>query len=213
LRSLEELIKSDSSAIDQIRRCVEQAESPCEILPPSADCDRTLLAVQKSTDSLLGAIAYETGGVLVDHGWLRFLGCGHAKLPRNLDDWNHNRAAGLCLVADDVVGGFFAVNCGAYGDDEDMYYWAPDSLEWEPIGFEFEFFFRWSLTSVLGDFYQHFRWSSWASDIAHVLPNDHCFIFDPPLWSGGKSDATAGRRTLSVAEAYARKLAAQQSGA
>lgn len=210
MRSLEELISADKSMIDAIRRSVEAAESPCTILPPAGDREQALLAVQVGTELALGAIAYETGGILIDHGWLRFLGCGHAELPRSLADWNANRADGLCLVADDIVGGFFAVNAGAYGDDPDMYYWAPDSLQWEPIGFEFDFFFRWSLTAALGEFYQHLRWPNWMHEVTLTLPADHCFVFDPPLWTDRNSVTTGSRRVIPVAEIYALKQAAQQ---
>lgn len=224
MRTVDELISQDASAIDKIRSWVEAAETECRILPPAGsgvsgsgvseggvpdDRERALMAVQVATHSPLGAIAYETGGILVDSGWLRYLGCGHAELPRNLADWNAGRMDGMCLVADDVVGGFFAVNSGAYGDDPDMYYWAPDSLQWEPIGFEFDFFFRWSLSSAVSDFYQHVRWSNWAGDIATALPTDHCFVFEPPLWTKQGTVSGGKRDTLPVADLYAMKLAAQ----
>ncbi len=213
MRTVDELISKDASAIDRIRNWVAKAETECRILPladkQSGDNrERALVAGQVATDLPLGAIAYETGGILVDSGWLRYLGCGHMDLPRNLADWNAGRADGVCLVADDVVGGFFAVNCGAHGDDADMYYWAPDSLKWEPIGFEFDFFFRWSLSSALGDFYQLLRWSNWASDIATALPTDHCFMFEPPLWTKQGSVDDGNRRTMPVADLFALKLAA-----
>ena len=213
MRSADELICKHASAIDMVRRWVDGAETECRILPPSDQRERALVAGQVATDLPLGAIVYETGGVLVNREWLRFLGSGHTDLPRNLADWNASRGDGLCLIADDVVGGFFAVNSGAFGADPDMYYWAPDSLQWEPIGFDFEFFFRWSLTSALDDFYQHFQWSNWARDIADVLPTDHCFSFEPPLWNGEGAVTKSHRSTLPVADLYALKLAAQQSSA
>ncbi len=210
VRSLDELVSTDAPAIDMIRQWIESAESPCTILPPSDERARTLLAVQVATNLPLGAIAYETGGILVDHGWLRFLGSGHADLPRNLADWNAVRGEGMCLVAEDVIGGFFAIDRGAFGDDADMYYWAPDRLQWEPIGFEFDFFFRWSLTSALEDFYQHFRWRNWVGDIAHALPVDHCFSFESPLWIGSEAITSRTRHTQPVADLFDAKLAAQR---
>ena len=213
MRSVDELISKHASAIDMVRRWVDGAETECRILPPSDQREQVLVAVQIATDLPLGAIVYETGGILVNSGWLRYLGSGHTDLPRNLADWNASRGDGLCLVADDVVGGFFAVNSGAFGEAPDMYYWAPDSLQWEPIGFEFDFFFRWSLTAALDDFYQHFHWSNWARDIADALPTDHCFVFEPPLWNEQGALAESHRSTSPVADLYALKLAAQQASA
>lgn len=211
MRSFDELFNAGDSAIETIRQWITEAESQCQILPPSDDRARALVAVQVPISSPLGAIAYETGGLLLDHGWLRYLGSGHPLLPRNLADWNDQRADGLCLVADDVVGGFFAVNVGAFGDEREMYYWAPDSLAWEPIGFDFDFFLRWSLTPALQDFYQHLRWPNWKDDLLDALTLDGCFVFEPPLWSPNGSVTSGKRRSVPVADAYALKLAAQQT--
>ena len=212
MRSLDELVSAKHSAMPTIRHWITETQCQCQILPPSDDRDRALLAVQVPTSSPLGVIAYETGGILVDDGWLRFLGSGHPLLPRNLADWNDRGADGLCLVADDVVGGFFAIDTGAFGDQGDMYYWAPDSLAWEPIGFDFDLFLRWSLTAALSEFYQHVRWPNWKDDLVDTLPAADCFMFEPPLWSENGSVTTSKRRTIGVADAYALKLAAQQEG-
>jgi hypothetical protein len=50
--------------------------------------EQALLAIQVTTRSPMGAIAYGSGGLLVDHGWIRVLGGGHARLPRDIGSWN-----------------------------------------------------------------------------------------------------------------------------
>ena len=74
-----------------------------------------------------------TPGILIDHGWLRVLGAGgHPRFGRSLPDWNEGRSDGFYLIADDAVGGFFALNGSALGEDfNQVYYFAPDSLRWE----------------------------------------------------------------------------------
>jgi hypothetical protein len=201
VRSLDELVDTNDPSIRLIRQWVEEAENDCTILPPSGDKDRVLLSAQVSTRSTLGALAYHTGGILVDSGWLRLLGSGHAKLPRNLADWNEGRSHGFYLVADDAAGGFFAVNGGAFGEQRDVYYWSPDDLDWQPLGLGFTDFFRWSLTSALADFYECLRWSTWLEDIADVA-GDRCFSFDPYLWTKEGSIEGSDRRAVSVAEAF-----------
>ena len=84
MKSLDQLIDLADPAIPLINEWVLSAKNHCELLPPSANRADVLLKTQVSTRSTMGAIAYETGGVLVDHGWLRFLGSGHAKLTRTL---------------------------------------------------------------------------------------------------------------------------------
>ena len=102
------------------------------VLPAEPDdgC-RTLETLQVTTRSPLGAMAFHTGGILVDHGWLRVFGAGSARLPRALDGWNTVNGVPLCdkgiLVADDVLGGFFAW----FREPRTVHYLPPDTLEWE----------------------------------------------------------------------------------
>lgn len=202
---LEELIDADESAIRRIHRWVAGAETNVEVLPPSADRDRVLLALQVSTRFPLGAIAYDTGGIFVDDGWLRVLGSGHVRLSRNAADWSAGRGGDFCLVADDAAGGFFAVHGRALGDAAAaVHYWAPDNLDWEPLGFGFADFFQWSLTSCLADFYQHLRWPTWRKDVAQ-MGGDRCCVFSPFLWTKEGSLRASSRRFLPVAEAFALK--------
>jgi len=70
----------------------------------------------------MGAVVYETGGILIDDGWLQILGSGSAKLPRGLGSWNLGRTqsepaapAPYYLIADDAAGGYFAINGGRMG--------------------------------------------------------------------------------------------------
>jgi hypothetical protein len=202
MRSLDELLEKSDPAILQIERWSAAAENHCAILPPSEVRGDVLLYLQVSTRSTLGGVAYDTGGILVDHGWLRFLGSGHAKLPRSLTDWNRGRSKGFLLVADDAVGGFFAINGGTLGDKVgDVCYWSPDSLDWEDLGIGYSEFMQWSLSSRLADFYADLRWPTWQADAAQ-LSGDRCFGFYPFLWTQEGSLATSDRRPIPVAEAF-----------
>ena len=84
MRTLAELINTDDPAIAKIREWMRDATNPCELLPPSQQREEVLVQTQVTTRSTMGAIAYETGGILIDGGWLRLLGSGHPKLPRTL---------------------------------------------------------------------------------------------------------------------------------
>ena len=112
MRTLDELVDTQDPGIKKIREWMHGAVNECVLLPPSPQREQVLLQTQVSTRSTMGAIAYETGGVLIDGGWLRFLGSGHERINRTLPDWNEGRSKGFYLVADDVVGGYFAINGG-----------------------------------------------------------------------------------------------------
>jgi hypothetical protein len=202
MRTLEELIDTHDPGIAKVREWVETAVNDCMLLPPSEHRGNVLLEIQVTTRSTMGAIAYETGGVIVDGGWLRFLGSGHSRITRTLPGWNKGRSNGYYLVADDAAGGFFAINGGAFGTDvKNMYYWAPDSLGWEPMNIGFTDFFVWSLSERLAQFYESLRWPSWREDAAD-LSGDRCFSFEPFLWTKEGSINSSDRAQVPVQEAY-----------
>jgi len=206
MRPINELINVQDPGIEKIREWMRGAVNPCELLPPSNDREAVLVQTQVTTRSTMGAIAYESGGILVDGGWLRFLGSGHPKLPRTLPGWNQSRSSGFYLVADDAAGGFFAINGGALGEDvKNMYYWPPDSLDWEPMKIGFTDFFVWALSERLAQFYETLRWPSWREDIAG-LSGDSCFSFYPFLWTKEGSLTASHRAKVPVQEAFDLKV-------
>jgi Protein of unknown function DUF2625 len=203
MRTLEELINHDDPAIALIRGWLAQSSRPVELLPPSERNGEVLVNLQVTTRSPMGAVAYETGGVLVDKGWLRILGSGHPKLPRNIAEWNAGRSSGYLLIADDVVGGFFAVNGGRLGDDPgSVYYWAPDTLKWESLGLGYTDFFCWVLSDRLTVFYEGLRWNNWEADLQRV-DGDQSFSFYPPLWTAEGSVESSSRKPINIADQYA----------
>ncbi len=204
-RSINELIETESPAIEQIREWAAGSAVPMEILPPSEAREWVLGKMQISTKSLLGGIGYDTGGILVDGGWLRFLGSGHARLSRTLPGWNEGRSEGFFLVADDVVGGFFALNGGAWGQDlGNVYYTGPDDLNWQSLGIGFSEFFAQTLTQKFAEFYSNYRWEGWRKEVAQ-LSGDRCFSYYPPLWTVDGSVQTSDRRSIPVDEMYSLK--------
>jgi hypothetical protein len=202
MRTLDELINTAEPGIDVIREFLESAELPWELLPASDRRGEVLTAVQVTTRSTLGAMAYDTGGLLVDHGWLRVLGSGHPRLQRDLAAWNKDRSDGFYLVADDAVGGFFAINGGGLGPDiQNMYYWPPDDIDWEPLEIGYTDFLQWSLTSGLTDFYAGLRWPKWQEDIK-ALTGDQCFTYYPFLWAKEGSVETSHRERIEIGKEF-----------
>jgi hypothetical protein len=206
MQQIEDLIGVEEPAIELLKHWVRESEVPCEILPPSAEREEVLLALQVTTHSTLGALAYETGGLLVDDGWLRLLGSGHSRLARTLSDWNAKHAEGYFLVGDDAAGGFFAINGGALGPEtKSVYYWAPDNLDWECLELGFTDFVQAFLTSQIAAFYKGLRWPSWRADTKNLF-GDRCFSFYPFLWTKEGSLEQSQRATVPVSEAFDLKV-------
>lgn len=209
MRELGELIDTAEPGIDLVREWLSQAENSYEVLPPSSRCGECLHQTQVTTRSPMGAIVYETGGILVDNGWLRFLGSGHPRFSRDLPGWNKSVQGdqlGCFLVADDVLGGFFAINGGALGSDSGKLYYLPyDGLDWEPLEIGFSQLFCWSLSGKLAQFYGNDRWANWARDVAN-LGADQCFSFYPFLFTKEGSVNGSHRGIVPVLEAFNVKM-------
>ena len=112
-RPLIALINTQDPSWPLVQSWIASAKNKVQVLPKSAArADSALLAAQVTTRSPMGAVIYETGGIIVDNGWLRILGSGSPALNRDLMGWNKNKQRGLLLIADDALGGFFALNGG-----------------------------------------------------------------------------------------------------
>lgn len=72
MKTLNELIDRPDPAWPLVQEWIAAATNPVEVLPPPDQDTRgqALLAAQVTTRSPMGAIIFETGGLLVDHGWL-----------------------------------------------------------------------------------------------------------------------------------------------
>lgn len=200
------------SAWPTVEGWIKGASNSVEVLAPDeAQKEQALRDSQVTVRSPLGAVLYNTGGLLVDHGWLRFLGSGNPKLTRSMPEWNRGRAThangksiGFWLVADDAVGGFFALDGGAFaGATGEVFYFAPDTLRWEPLNnMGYSDFLVWSFSSKLGRFYESMRWPGWQSEVDTLSP-DQAFSFYPFLWTKeGKDVAKISRKPCAVAEIF-----------
>ena len=79
MKTAQERIDRADPAFPLIQEWVRKAAVPAVLLPASKERERVLAGLQVSTRSTMGAMAYESGGMLVDGGWLRLLGSGHPK--------------------------------------------------------------------------------------------------------------------------------------
>jgi len=206
-RAWQDLVNEKEDAITPIREWVAATPFGAELLPcEPADGQRALAALQVTTRSTMGALAFHTGGLLVDHGWLRVLGAGCARLPRALDAWNAlgqsspRHHAGL-LVADDAAGGFFAW----YSEPRTIHYLAPDTLEWVDLELGYSEWLGAMLSEGLEKFYATLRWPGWQDEVGK-LDGTQAMSFYPFLWAKGAPIGERSRRPVSVEELWSLSL-------
>jgi len=178
------------------------------MLPGEGDVGRRQIeALQVTARSVLGALAFHTGGLLIDHAWVRVLGCGHPRCSLSIRSatallgWAGDEGfppPGV-VVGVDVLGGVFAINGGGIAADglHHVHYFAPDSLEWEDLGLGHA---AWVMAMLDGEvrakFYADVRWSGWEKECAALADNSGLSIA-PPLFT-----EASGRLSARVAGAY-----------
>ncbi len=208
-KPLKQLISTQNSGWPMVKELVENAANNIEVLGKNKElAEAALLQIQVSTESSMGAVIYETGGILVDYGWLRILGSGAPKLNRSLPMWNEGKSIenkeeiAYYLVADDVVGGFFAQNEGGLGEDKgNIYYLSPDNLQWEPLYLTYTEFLEWAFTGELSQFYEKLRWETWKEDVAR-LDGTHAFSFTPFLWTSYEDFNQLERQSVPIQQIW-----------
>lgn len=211
--TLKELIDDNEPAWnDVILDILNNATNHYEILPRNnkEKSENELIALQVTTRSTIGAIVYETGGILINYGWLRILGSGSQKLNRSIYEWNLGKSIhskeekpAFLLIADDILGGYFAINNGGLGNNiGSIYYFSQDRLEWENLNVGYTDFFTWTLQGNLDLFYQGFQWSDWKEDV-QKLDGNQVFSFVPMLYTAeGKDIEKISKKAISIEENY-----------
>lgn len=211
MKPVEQLINTKDSGWAVVLEWVAAAKNKVEVLPVDvAKATDALYKLQVTTRSPMGAIVYNTGGILIDEGWIRILGSGSLKLNRTLPDWNKGKAfkdfgevSSFYLIADDAAGGFFLLNGNLAGKDPGkIYYLAPDSLEYESLDIGYSDFLLFCFNADLDKFYEGFRWKNWQNDI-DSLKGDQVFNFYPYLFTEeGRNIEKVSKKAIPAEEQY-----------
>lgn len=211
MRTLQELINIDEPGWAVVKPWIDLAKNNIEILPRTQkQAEEALVNTQVTTRSLMGAIVYETGGLIIDNGWIRILGSGCDRMKRSLPVWNKGKTfseygepAPYLLIADDAIGGFYAINGGMLGQDTgNIYYFAPESLDWISLEMGYTDFLLFCFEADMDDFYSDLRWNNWENDVKNLHP-DYAYNFYPFLWTKeGKDINKVSRKVISIEEAY-----------
>ncbi|MDT0124252.1 DUF2625 family protein [Paenibacillus sp. RRE4] len=214
--SADELMDQENHAWPELKALLDQGGNTYTYAPVQPEIGKnTLHQLQVSTRSYIGAVAYETEGMAVDHGWITLLGAGGESVYGSLASWNGlsdepavEALPGMMVVAYDVAGGFFALDTGKFNGSGQIYYFAPDALEWEDTELSYSEFMTWLAEGDLQLFYETFRWKGWQEDMAQ-LDNGQVFAYFPPLWTKEGSGKKSSKSPVHIAEAWKAVLEAK----
>lgn len=189
MKPISDLIFEDT-AWTMVQEWIRNSQTNIHVLENTRTIgEEVLFNLQITNKSTMGAIVLECGGIIVDHGWLYILGSGHQRIFGSVIN---NRQLPLLeegyVVAYDVLGGLFAINKGQFDDNSrNIYYFAPDTLEWEDTGKGYTDFINWVFHGDLNKYYELFRWESWKEDLKDLAPDQGISIF-PYLWANEGMD-------------------------
>jgi hypothetical protein len=227
VRPLEDLL-DDAPAWPLLQSWIAEATNHVVVLPAiREDGEAVLQRLQITTRSPLGAVALETGGILIDHAWVRLLVCGSPRLRSTLASWNTisdepeiEPLQHALIVGFDAVGGFFAINGGEFdGERGHVFFFTPDTLEWESLERGYFDFLHWTLTADLGSFYNELRWPGWEDELVDATGDLGFALYPPTFTKLGRPTSGVSRRLIPIRELwlvqqeYRRQLADVPSGA
>jgi len=206
-KTIKELVSTDNSGWNKILELKASARNTVEILPKEpAKAEAALLEAQLSTNTFMGAIIYESGGILIDKGWIRILGSGSSRLNRSVPSWNKGKTPTsvkvpytFMLVADDVLGGMFALKTNGTQSPDSciVYYYGPNSLKWKPTGFNYRTFISYCFSGSVKRFYDDFRWTGWEQEVSQMDGN-HVISCFPLLWTKNALEQKSNRKIVTV---------------
>ncbi|MEU4218945.1 DUF2625 family protein [Actinoplanes sp. NPDC026623] len=187
------------SAWHEVSAAVAAAPYPVEVLPADADtAERCLTTLAMTTRSWLGAIVAHSGGLLVDHGWLRVLGSGSGHLPDIVAE--ANPTAGVLIVGYDVLGGQFAWFQPSPGSRPTVHYFGPDELGWQDLEQGYADWLHAVLAGSLPQFYETLRWPGWQDEVSALALDQGIHSWPPPWTVEGKDLSLASRKAIPMTQ-------------
>ncbi len=153
--------------------------------------------------STLGAIVIFSSGISIDN-WLRIVGQENSahKGIWSYNDYQKENVAleKMTIVGQDIVGGLFAINIGKYQEGiKKVWYFAPDTLQWECMDMNYAEFIAWAIQGNTDEFYSSMRWKCWKEDCSKAEFDEMILIY-PSLWSKECNLETAAKKVVSSDE-------------
>ena len=102
------------------------------------------------------------GGIIIDN-WIRLYGCGELNVIDKNEKYNSSNSVDI-LIGEDILGGLFGLKDGY------VYYFAPDTNEWENLEVYYTQFLDWLINkpNKVNQFYELYRWNNWYEDCKKI---------------------------------------------
>lgn len=168
---------------------IQESSKKVEVLPVNKELANLIMEqFDLSDEKALGAVVYNTGGIVIDN-WIRVYGAGEIDLIMRNQQYN---AKGF-VIGEDIVGGLFFLL-----EDETIGYLCPDTLQMRHFDMGYEDFLTMCIYSNNDDLYANLRWDGWEKDVEN-LSSDQGIMFYPMLWAGGDKN-TSSKKAIPMTE-------------
>lgn len=164
------------------------------------ECEK--LNIPKQT--LLYDVVCNNAGIIIDN-WIYLLGQS-GKNSVGIANYNFNASyedqlSGLFVVAYDVIGGLFVIDISRFEPGKNMiWYFAPDTLDWECMNMKYGDFLNWALQGNVEDYFASVRWEAWRDDCSKITTMDKGILFYPFLWAKECNLETASKKVVPMEE-------------
>lgn len=211
MKPLAELIEVDDPAVEGIRKWVDASEREVVLGSPARESSElSLERIGVSRRSTLGGVIFDLGSIVVD-GWLRILGSDFSDRSRSIDLWNGipspgrppQRVPGILLIADDIVGGLYAISDGKLASAKrgTICYYSPGALEWISMRVGYTAFVSWVLTGSFPKWRDKYTWDGWRGEAVQIGFDEALSVY-PFLFSAGRPIKDRSRRRVPVGELF-----------
>lgn len=181
---------------NKIMDVLRAAQNHVRVYENRNDIGERLCAWNINEASVLGNILMNTNGINVE-GYIRIYGGGGEKKFDKYNDKLKSLESGRKLyVADDIFGGLFAIGNGDFdGNAEQMWYFAPDTMEWEQMEFTYAGFINWCANADVLGYYK-----SWdcleTREIRNTIEENQGVSIYPFLWTAECDINSASKKVV-----------------
>lgn len=165
--------------------------------------DRSIIEkLNINEESVLGQVLLNVSGVVIND-YLRIWCNDEPNILLQNNKVKQFYAGNKLIVANDIWGGLFAISNGDFeGNRRDIWYFAPDLLEWENLDINYAEFLSWTCGNGVGKFYQSFICKDIDSISREVNVNQAILIY-PFLWAKECNLETADKKVVPLEELIA----------
>lgn len=166
--------------------------------------ENTVKMLGLNEKTALATIIYNVAGITIDN-CIRILGQGNSEIVsiaeiNKIENGIPTKIKGLLIVATDIFGGMYAMNTeeidGVLGE---IFYFGPDTLEWEVLNMKYSQFLYWTVNGNTEEFYESMKWNDWEKYAETTNFNQGILIY-PFLWSQEIKLETASKKIVPFEE-------------